>query len=123
MDENKTLDPKLEALRGVFDTLSDEQKEQATACKTLEEQAAFARKAGIELPDEALEATAGGQTIIGFESSGKKQRKFGKLVCTIIDKPEYPCPKCRSWNVENYNPGFLWKMRVLCLQCGYEGVR
>lgn len=59
--ENTTIDPKLtEALKGVWDSLTDEQKEKAKECKTPEELTALAGKAGIELPDEVLDAVAGG---------------------------------------------------------------
>jgi hypothetical protein len=61
MDENKTLDPKLaEALEGIWDSLTDEQKEKAKACETLDELTALAGKEGVELPDELLDAVAGG---------------------------------------------------------------
>ncbi len=63
MEENSNVtdDRKLaETLKGIWDSLTDEQKEQARACKTPEELMKLAGKAGIELPDEALEAVAGG---------------------------------------------------------------
>ncbi len=60
-DENKPLDPKLaEPLRGIWDSLTDEQKEKAKACKTLDELTELAGREGIELPDEVLDAIAGG---------------------------------------------------------------
>ena len=61
MNENKNIDPKLEeALKGVWDSLTDEQKAKAKDCKTLDELTALAGKEGIELPDEALDHVAGG---------------------------------------------------------------
>ncbi len=61
MDENKTVDPKLsEALYSVWDSLTDEQKEKAKACKTVGNLTELAAKEGIELPDELLDAVAGG---------------------------------------------------------------
>ncbi len=61
MDGNKNIDPKLDAaLKGVWDSLTDEQKEKAKACKTPDELTALAAKEGIELPDEVLDAVAGG---------------------------------------------------------------
>lgn len=61
MEEKKAIDPKLEeALRGVWNSLSDEQKEKAKDCKTLDELFALAGKAGTELPDELLDSVAGG---------------------------------------------------------------
>ncbi len=47
-------------LRGMWDSLSDGQREQAKRCKTMDELAALAAKEGMELPDEALDMVAGG---------------------------------------------------------------
>ena len=61
MNENKNIDPKLNAaLKGIYDNLTDEQKAKAKACKTMDELTALAGKEGIELPDEVLDAAAGG---------------------------------------------------------------
>ncbi len=61
MNENKNIDPKLqEALKGIWDSLTDEQKEKAKACKSMDELTALAGKEGVELPDEVLDAIAGG---------------------------------------------------------------
>ncbi len=61
MNENKNIDPRLaNALKGIYDSLTDEQKEMAKACKTMDELTALAGKVGIELPDEMLDAAAGG---------------------------------------------------------------
>ncbi len=55
------MDEKLNAaLKGIYDSLSDEQKEKAKHCKTLDELTALAAKEGMELPDEALDAVSGG---------------------------------------------------------------
>ena len=60
-NENKSIDPKLqEALKGIWVSLTDEQKEKAKACKTPDELTLLAGKEGIELPDELLDAVAGG---------------------------------------------------------------
>ncbi len=70
MSENKNLDPKLnEILKGMWDSLTDEQKEKANACKTLDELTALAGKEGVELPDEVLDAVAGGDGGFGFSSA------------------------------------------------------
>ena len=45
---------------GIYETLTDEQKEKAKQCKTMDELMAFAGKEGLELPDEALEHVSGG---------------------------------------------------------------
>ena len=71
MNANKTISPELqEALKGIWDSLTDEQKEKAKACKTPDELAALAGKEGIELPDELLDAVAGGFV---FRNSETKQ--------------------------------------------------
>ena len=51
-----------EILSGLWESLTDEQKEKAKACKTKEELIALAADEGIELSDEMLEAVAGGYT-------------------------------------------------------------
>ena len=61
MSEEKKMDTKLaEALKSVWDSLTDEQKEKARACKTMDELVKLAGKEGVELPDEVLDAVAGG---------------------------------------------------------------
>ena len=52
-----------ETLKGVWDSLTDEQKEKAKACKTADELLKFAGEEGIELPDEVLDAVAGGALV------------------------------------------------------------
>ncbi len=76
-NENKSIDPKLqEALTGIWNSLTDEQKEKAKQCKTMEELAAIAGREGIELPDEILDAVAGGNVFkdtkewLGIQSEG-----------------------------------------------------
>ncbi len=64
------MDDKMNAtLKGVYDSLTDEQKAKAKACKTMEELTELAGKEGIELPDEALDAVAGGG-YTGYDSCG-----------------------------------------------------
>ena len=59
--ENKNIDSKvLQAIKGVYDSLTDEQKEKAKACKTNDELLKLAGEEGIELPDEVMDAVAGG---------------------------------------------------------------
>lgn len=61
MDENKILGPKVgEAVRELWNSLTDEQKKKAEACETPDELSALAAKEGVELPDEVLDAVAGG---------------------------------------------------------------
>ena len=47
----------------LFAKLTDEQKEKAKECKTLDELMEFAGKEGVELPDEMLENVGGGLRI------------------------------------------------------------
>ena len=55
------MDEKMNAaLKGIFDSLTDEQKAKAKACKSMDELTALAAKEGIELPDEMLDAVAAG---------------------------------------------------------------
>ena len=55
------MDEMLEkTLRNISESLSDEQKAAAKACKTPEELLAFAGKEGIELSDEVLDQVTGG---------------------------------------------------------------
>ena len=57
MSEDSKLD---EALRSVYDSLTDEQKAKAKACESAEEVMQLAADEGIELPDEVLQAVSGG---------------------------------------------------------------
>ena len=60
--KDRTIDEKKrsELLGSVFDSLTDEQKEKAKACKTEKELLDYLAEAGVELPDELLETVAGG---------------------------------------------------------------
>ena len=61
MNENKNIDPKMEAaIKGFYDSLTDEQKEKVKACKTMEELTVLVGKEGVELPDEVLDDVSGG---------------------------------------------------------------
>ena len=64
MDDGKLND----ALPGVWDSLTDEQKERAKDIKTPEEFLSFAGREAIELPDEAIEAVSGGGLFHHFEA-------------------------------------------------------
>ncbi len=55
------MDEKMKAaMKGIYDNMSDELKEKAKQCKTMEELTALAAKEGIELPDEVVDQIAGG---------------------------------------------------------------
>ena len=49
-----------EALKSIYDSLTEEQKEKVKNCKSMDDLTLFAGKEGIELPDEVLDAVAGG---------------------------------------------------------------
>ncbi len=54
------MDEKMqEAMKGIYDNLSDELKEKAKQCKTMDELMELAEKEGIELPDDVLDAVDG----------------------------------------------------------------
>ena len=50
-----------DTLKSIYNSLTDEQKKKAKQCKSIEELAAFAGEEGLELPDEVLDAVAGGR--------------------------------------------------------------
>ncbi|MBQ9545284.1 MAG: hypothetical protein IJV00_09170 [Clostridia bacterium] len=56
-NENKRL---AEVLKEICDSLTDEQKKKAKACKNEEELLKLAAQEGIELPDEIMDAITGG---------------------------------------------------------------
>ena len=59
------MDEKMkEAMKDIYENLTDEQKEKAKACKNSDELMKLAGEWGIELPDEVLGAIAGGVTWI-----------------------------------------------------------
>ncbi len=60
MDENKIASELNEALAGMWDSLTEEQKEKAKACKSMDELTTLAGSMGVELPDELLNSVAGG---------------------------------------------------------------
>ena len=72
------MDEKMNAaLKGIYDSLTDEQKEKAKACKTMDELTELAGKEGIELPDEVLDAVAGGGAMLcdgDFYSCGEVEK-------------------------------------------------
>lgn len=54
-----------ELLKGIWESLTDEQKEKAKGCKNLKELTALLGGMGVALPDELLDAVVGGLTIRG----------------------------------------------------------
>ncbi len=57
--ENKTFEQN-EAIKKFWTSLSGEQRERAKSCKSIDELMSFAGEEGVELPDELLDAVAGG---------------------------------------------------------------
>ena len=57
MDENKIM----EAMKGIYDSLSDEQKERADKVDSYEAFMKFLDEENIELPEELMEDAAGGK--------------------------------------------------------------
>ena len=56
------MDEKMnDVLKGIYESLTEEQKEKAKSLKTVEELTEFAAKEGLELPDEILDVVAGGK--------------------------------------------------------------
>ena len=59
------MDEKMkEALKGIYENLTEEQKEKAKACKSMDELMTLAGEWGVELPDEMLDAVGGGVGIV-----------------------------------------------------------
>ena len=48
----------------IYDSMTDEQKAKANACKTMADLISLAGKEGIELTDEVLDAVAGGVPLL-----------------------------------------------------------
>ena len=55
------------SLKDIYANLTDDQKAQLKECKSGKEVLELAQKEGIELPDEALDAIAGGTNIAGMD--------------------------------------------------------
>jgi len=66
-----------ELLKGIWENLTNEQKEKAKACNTVDELTRFAAQEGIELPDELLETVSGGGSTLGYAVSllGKAEKE------------------------------------------------
>ena len=56
-----------ELLKGIFDSLTDEQKEKETTCKNSDELNTCLGELGVALPDELLDTVAGGTEDSLFE--------------------------------------------------------
>ena len=87
-------------------------EEQMMNMKNAEELTAFTDREDVELSDGALDAAAG-VSFVGEISDPYPQ----------VNPPKWPCPKCGSWNVINYDPGVIYLMRVKCKDCHFYGCR
>ena len=63
---NETMDEKkiMEAMKGIYDSLSDEQKKRADKVDSKEAFMKFVEEENIELPDELVEMVAGGWDLV-----------------------------------------------------------
>ena len=76
MSENKKADSKaIQAFTDLYDSLTDEQKEKAKACKTADELTSLLSQLGVALPDEMLDSVAGGWT--SLKGSGQSAASAG----------------------------------------------
>ncbi|MBO4915304.1 MAG: hypothetical protein J5449_08875 [Oscillospiraceae bacterium] len=69
MDDNK-MNELNKALEAMWESLSDEQKARAKQCRSMDELTALAGEIGVELPNEILDAVAGGIPLVGYVSNG-----------------------------------------------------
>ena len=78
----------------------------------------------IPLSTDNLERVSGGSNY-GTENADEICLAIGDMFTdlALIDTPKWPCPKCGSWNVGNYDPGVFFQMRVYCKDCGFFGCR
>ena len=61
------MDEKMkEMMNGVIEKLNDEQKEKVKQCKTVDEFMALAGEWGMEIPDDMVDAVAGGESLAEF---------------------------------------------------------
>ncbi|MBR5088883.1 MAG: hypothetical protein IK093_05605 [Ruminiclostridium sp.] len=97
--ENKELEVLKEKYADFIAGLSDEDKAKVDACKTVGELTALAQNAEGELPDDVVEAVAGG---------GSK----------TPSGPQHICPKCKSRDCHSTRT----TGNLQCSNCGYESV-
>ena len=119
-NENKTTELN-KALKDLWDSLTDEQKEKAKACKSMDELTALAGRMGVELPDELLDQVAGGSIFVDgldtyvlndetYEIEGIGRTKHMDAVLRFahdkgIDTKELSLSGYRDWKAEAGNRG------------------
>ena len=62
-EENNNESELNEVLKDMWSSLTDEQKEKAKECRSIDELMALAGQLGVELPDDMLDAVAGGEIV------------------------------------------------------------
>lgn len=71
------MDEKMkEALKGIIEKLTDEQKEKVSACKDADELMELLGEWGVELPDEMADQVAGG---FDWDAAAKKAIEWARL--------------------------------------------
>lgn len=79
-----------------------------------------------EMTSEELDAVSGGVYITTYEKEPNLWLQNDSYLARLykrVSPPKYPCPKCSSKEVGNYDPGPLFQMRVFCKACGFYGCR
>ena len=73
----KPTKEQIESLKGIYKQLTDEQKEKLKTCKDMDAFMQLAGEWGIELPDEMVDAVAGG---IDWEKLARKVIDAGEVL-------------------------------------------
>ena len=110
------MDEKVEkVLNGDCDILTDEQKEKARACKDLGELTACLSQMGVALPDELLDAAAGGFDIHNYrmEIWYTCQDCHFMTESGMLESRNWKCPFCtHTVDRENAKKDYLYVPRV-----------
>ena len=83
----------------------------------------------MEMSDEELNEIAGGKDVYFIPYNQDPSywdwldNKYEKQFEKKVNPPKWPCPKCGSKEVSNYDPGAFLQMRVFCKNCGFLGCR
>ena len=79
-----------------------------------------------ELSDQELQEAVGGYYSGTYDQDPQgwlNQDDWFSNSMDRISKPKWPCPRCGSWDVTNFDPGWFQQMRVHCKKCGFWGCR
>ena len=91
--ENEKLN---ELLKGVFDSLTDEQKQKAAACKDTDGLLKMLSGEGVDLPDELLDAVAGGAIHYEYGGWAIIEDSTGRVLARTSDQA------WNNWNAKGY---------------------